>query len=384
MLSVPLIVSAFVFAEVITKNELCKGVKISFDNTAMSFVTSENIIQILKEKGIEKQKTKVRDINISQLEKDIEENKWVKNIDIFVSSNNELNIKVEQKIPIIRIQPNNTLEDPYYLDSYGNIINYNTQYIPNLPVATVSDLGFGSKDIALKSDLVLLSNFIQNDTFWNVAISQIEVDENKEINLIPAFGNQKIRLGDVSQIEYKMDKLLQFYKQGLQTIDWNKYDEIDLRFDRQIVCRNNRGERLSEDPYDKTTHNIVKIPTNITELDNTKSIGSINGTKPIITPKKENIIAKKVIVSDKSDTKKAIITSTVKKENITTLKNENSQNNKKNNSLLKEKNKLKVEKDIKVTSQKIVADNTSKKVKEDAKSKKELKVTEIEKSKFFN
>ncbi|HQW47756.1 MAG TPA: hypothetical protein PLZ98_11790, partial [Chitinophagaceae bacterium] len=90
MLSVPIIVSAFVFADVSTKNEICNGIQISFSNNQLSFVTKDNVLALLRAKGITVNKTKLRNINVYELENTLEANKWVSNADIFVAANNKL------------------------------------------------------------------------------------------------------------------------------------------------------------------------------------------------------------------------------------------------------------------------------------------------------
>jgi hypothetical protein len=64
-------------------------------------------------------------------------------------------------------------------------------------------------------------------------------------------GTQTIILGTTDDLENKMARLFTFYQQGMNTIKWTLYDEIDLRFKGQIVCRNTRGQILAEDPYAK-------------------------------------------------------------------------------------------------------------------------------------
>ena len=126
MLSVPIIVSAFVFADVSTKNEICNGIQISFSNNQLSFVTKDNVLALLRAKGITVNKTKLRNINVYELENTLEANKWVSNADIFVAANNKLHIHIVQKNPVVRVQPDNDYEEPYYLDDYGNTIAYST------------------------------------------------------------------------------------------------------------------------------------------------------------------------------------------------------------------------------------------------------------------
>ncbi|QLH46601.1 MAG: hypothetical protein HWD58_13795 [Bacteroidota bacterium] len=99
--------------------------------------------------------------------------------------------------------------------------------------------------------MVTLANFIQADSFWNAAIAQIVVTKNYEIQLIPVMGHQVIRLGDAKDLDDKMNRLLRFYQQGIHSLPWEKYDELDVRFKRQIICRNLKGLDLTEDPYDE-------------------------------------------------------------------------------------------------------------------------------------
>ena len=254
LLSIPAIVGAFAFAKVATKDEICNDIIITFSNNHLSFVTKKNIGEILEKKGVEAHQTKLRSLNIGDLEKSIEENKWVKNSNIFVGAENSIHIKIDQRLPIVRVQPTNDYEDPYYLDNYGNRIPVSMQYTADLPVVTAPEIGFTAPDLALKSDLVTLALYIKNDTFWNAAITQINVNEQRSISLIPAFGTQEIILGNVENLDNKMSRLFQFYKQGFQTVNWDKYDEIDLRFEKQVVCRNTRGQKIAVDPYNKSTH----------------------------------------------------------------------------------------------------------------------------------
>jgi cell division protein FtsQ len=291
ILSIPAVVGAFAFAKVATKDEVCNEIFISFSNNQLSFVTKKNIIEILNQKGVLAHQTKLRSLDIGDLEHSIEENKWVKNSNIYTAADNSIHIKIEQKIPVVRVQPTNDYEEPYYLDAYANRIPISMQYTADLPVVTAPEMGFTTPDLALKSDLVTLGQYIKNDTFWNAAITQIFVDEQKTISLIPAFGTQEIILGNTENLDNKMKRLFQFYKQGFQTVNWDKYDEIDLRFERQVVCRNTRGQRISVDPYDKSTHqstSLVAVQQNAKPnlVLNTKSMVPNVSPTTAVTPKK--------------------------------------------------------------------------------------------------
>ncbi|MEZ5047316.1 MAG: hypothetical protein R2831_10035 [Chitinophagaceae bacterium] len=101
-----------------------------------------------------------------------------------------------------------------------------------------------------KKELVKLAMRIDQDSFWSAFVTQIILTDEKEINLVPAIGNQLIRLGTIESMDDKLNRLFVFYQKGLKTYPWDLYDEVDVRFERQIVVRNNNGKKLTEDPYD--------------------------------------------------------------------------------------------------------------------------------------
>ena len=49
-------------------------------------------------------------------------------------------------------------------------------------------------------------------------------------------GNHKIVFGGVENLESKFEKLMFFYKKGLNKTGWNEYSEINLKYKDQVVC----------------------------------------------------------------------------------------------------------------------------------------------------
>ncbi len=249
LLSIPLIVFAFVFANIQSQKDVCQGLDIRIVNPEVSFVNEEDVVNVIEEQQIVPLKTLVKNIKIRDLENKVNENKWVKETNIYISTNNIIHIQVEQKKPVVRVNQKDSIDYAYYLDDYANALAWSPVYSPKLPVVTAPKLGYSRKDLNTKSDLVKLAKFLTKDTFWNVAISQIDLMPSGQIQLIPVIGKQIILLGDINDLEDKMARLFLFYQEGMFTVDWEKYDEIDLRYLGQVVCRNSRGEKISEDPY---------------------------------------------------------------------------------------------------------------------------------------
>lgn len=293
LVTIPCVIGAFVFANDISNNSIIKSVKIQMLNPAISFITNDDVEEILRENEVN---TNAKEVSyrtsLKDIERQLENNKWISDATVFATNNGVLNIRIKQKEPVIRIQHKDSVTYSYYLDEYANPIEWSEKYTPRVLVATCPSLGYLKSDLKLKSSLVETAQEIRQDTFWNAFVTQIDLNEKKELNLIPALGNHVINIGNSEKLKDKLNRLMAFYQHGFQTIDWTRFDEIDARFDGQIVTRNTAGEVLSENPYDTP----VLPKSNEKKVLNRSTDKSTKATQP----------AAKAFPIRKNDTKKEI------------------------------------------------------------------------------
>lgn len=283
LLSIPGIVGAFVFANTTKQDEKLHGIYVDISNTELSFVTTNDILKLFNDNHIVVNKSILRNININMLENKIRDNKWVHDAEVYVTANHSIHISISQRKPVVRINQNDSSDSAYYLDEQANPIALSDQYIAKVPVVTTPDLSNTTQDIKLKSDLVKLADYVQADPFWNTMISQINVNEQHQIELIPALGNQLIQLGSADDLDSKMKRLLAFYQHGMTSIELNRYNEIDLRFARQVVGRNTAVKEL----INKT---IEKAKIELAKEQKAKYLLSLQSSpKKINTPRNEKI-----------------------------------------------------------------------------------------------
>jgi len=91
----------------------------------------------------------------------------------------------------------------------------------------------------LAVDLYKTAEFIKKDSLWDAQIEQIFVNEQKDIELIPRVGNQRIILGNADSLEVKMSNLMAFYKQAMPKVGWERYTTINIKYTNQVVCVKN-------------------------------------------------------------------------------------------------------------------------------------------------
>jgi cell division protein FtsQ len=96
------------------------------------------------------------------------------------------------------------------------------------------------KSIRNLDDIYRISNYVCNDPILHKLIGQVYREKNGDFVLIPIVGDQKINLGTANSDEDVNDKfgrLLDFYKEAMPYEGWNKYSEISVKYEGQIVCR---------------------------------------------------------------------------------------------------------------------------------------------------
>lgn len=198
----------------------------------------------------------VKSLEIGKIEKAIANMPEVKNVRVFKFIGGKWNIDVELRKPIARIFLNNNKS--YYLDSDGFTIPRSNLHTARVLIVS-GDINEpfdqeNAKEIinndSLKSirkidDIYRMSNYICSHPVLRSLVGQIYIEKNGDFSLIPIVGEQIITFGSAvsdAQVKDKFERLMTFYNEGIPYEGWNKYSEITLKYDGQIVCRKRKTE----------------------------------------------------------------------------------------------------------------------------------------------
>jgi cell division protein FtsQ len=181
----------------------------------------------------------LQQIDISEIERQVKRHELIKHAQVFTDLNGELHIHIEQRRPILRVI--NAYNEHYFIDETGFKMPLSTVFTPHIPVATgyIIERYIGNDSIETFSfqSIFKIATYVDKHDFWKAQIEQIFVNEDNELILIHKLGNHTILFGTTENMESKFEKLLVFYLEGLNRTGWNKYSEIDVRFENQIVAR---------------------------------------------------------------------------------------------------------------------------------------------------
>jgi len=170
----------------------------------------------------------IPEINTEAIEALLEKNKIIKNTVVYHTNSGKVIIKVYQRTPFYKIMGEN---GNFLVDEEGIMMPMQGHFISKAPIVS----GTIEKDFAANE----LRNFIvylQQHPFWNEQIEQIYVYPNREVELIPKVGNHRILMGTLTDVDKKLNRLMKFYRKGLNEVGWNRYSVINLKYDKQVVC----------------------------------------------------------------------------------------------------------------------------------------------------
>lgn len=208
----------------------CNGLVVQVSNvTDNQFIDTDKIKESIKASSYNPINKPVAEINTLEIEHFILKNQHARKAKVFITNQSDVKIVIEERKPILRVIPN--IGKSFYVDEDGNRMKLSDRYTAYVPLATGN-----IKDSITINDLYKFALFLQDNSFWNAQIDQIVVNDNNDIQFVTRVGNHIVTIGELDNLETKLERLLVFYKDGLNKIGWNKYSDINLKFSNQVIC----------------------------------------------------------------------------------------------------------------------------------------------------
>jgi cell division protein FtsQ len=206
----------------------CRGVRVTVNDAVRNaFVDEEEVLKMIRKGYGEILGEKIVTVNKDSIERVLAKNPMIKSVQVYYGLDGYFHVKIRQREPVLRVMAS----EGYYVDRDGKVMPLSSKFTSRVIVAT----GNISKAFACEQ----LAPFVKRLTdhaFWNAFIEQVVVLPNDNVVLIPKVGDFKITLGPLEHHEERMEKLMIFLKRGITRGGWDTYKEINLKFDKQIVC----------------------------------------------------------------------------------------------------------------------------------------------------
>jgi len=210
----------------------CKNLVIEVDGK-IELIKSGELNDMLRDHQLHPIGQSLNRLQTEQIERFLEQNPLVKKAVCYHIPDGCVFVKVSLREPKFLVMTN----ENYYVDQQKKILPVPLHAVAYVPVVT----GRVTRSMA-KGTLFDFVDFIEKNSFWNAQISQIHINEDMKVELVPRVGDTVILLGSLDNYEEKLNRVYRFYKQGFKVMGWNRYNKIDLQYDNQIVGIRNERE----------------------------------------------------------------------------------------------------------------------------------------------
>ncbi|NNC82825.1 MAG: hypothetical protein HKN79_04545 [Flavobacteriales bacterium] len=217
----------------------CEGYEVHLlGDPALRFVTPESLSAFVHEHGHTIEGRYMREIDTYGIESDLLTIPFIENATVYKTIDRKVEIAVSQRVPVMRLFY--TDGTSCYVDDTGRMMelcetfSYKCMPVTGLDRSSGTDAENDQLDKHLKH-LWSLALYVRQNDFWNAQILQVDIDPEKGAVLIPRVGNHQIILGEVQDYMAKLDKLKEFYDQGIDQTNWNIYRSLDLRYEGQVI-----------------------------------------------------------------------------------------------------------------------------------------------------
>jgi cell division protein FtsQ len=170
-------------------------------------------------------------------------------VKVFTNIGHGWKIDVVVRKPIARIF--NQFGESYYLDEDGVVMQTSSIHTARVLVVSgnlkdrptsisVPEIinNDSLKSIRKLDDVYRISNYVCKDPLMQALIGQVHLKKSGDFILVPIVGGQEIVFGTANtekEVKEKFEKLKIFYSEAIPYEGWNKYTEINLKYEKQIV-----------------------------------------------------------------------------------------------------------------------------------------------------
>jgi len=250
IVAVAVIVFLIINAVINQDKVLCERIIVNNDKeVAYKFTSNDKILKALEGSiGVMVGK-KIDDLNLYNIKNVLLQNPYIKNVSVVKTINGEIFISFDERIPLVRVFTKKG--ESFYIDDTGMLMPISPDFTSNTLIAqgeisesfkSFADIEKDSLKFPVLRKIYITSSFLSKNDFWHSMIDQIVINSDGDIELVPKTGKHSIIIGGVDNLENKFERLLTIYQKVIIKLGWNYYEKINLKFNKQIVCKKYKTE----------------------------------------------------------------------------------------------------------------------------------------------
>lgn len=222
-----IVVFLYAFSSARNAQRIVSKPEVNFIGNKNLFVTQEAVSKLLIQNQEAVTNVAKETLDLNQLEATLNANPIIEFAEVYVSVAGNLSAKVKQKTPIARVVATDT---SFYIDTNGGVMPLSKNYTERVPIVTGK-----VKKNNLKRVFKMATKILE-DEFLKKHVVQIHQNENNTISLKLRQTNFIVELGNLKDLDKKINNLKVFYVKAIKDKTLDKYSKVNLQFGNQVVC----------------------------------------------------------------------------------------------------------------------------------------------------
>lgn len=214
----------YAFANSRSQAKNLNGLQIRFVSGEPKYISERTVNKLLiQNKGDVKNMSKEQ-LVLNELETRLLKHPMIKEAQVYMSVNGQLECVVEQKTPLARVIGPNS----FYIDAEGKSMPLSKEFTARVPLVNGK---VNKKNIA---EVFRLVDFIQKDEFLKQSVIGIQL-VNSKFQLQLRQTNFTVEVGTATRLQQKFNNFKAFYKKAKTDKSLNKFKRVNLFYKNQVV-----------------------------------------------------------------------------------------------------------------------------------------------------
>lgn len=222
-----MLVGSVVLTKIRSNNILTSELVVNFKGKGARFLDVEIVNKLLIQSNDSLFFQQKDMVALNKVEQQFLDHPVVKSAELFTVPEGKLHIEIEERLPIVRIQADNS----FYLDEVGKVMPLSDRFTAKVP------LFYGELKEENMQALVQLISKLSSDAFLAAEVIDFQWQNSAFVLGLRSYPFEVVWGEDIA-FEHKVEKLKRFCAFTLENKD-KKFNRINLTYDKQVVARHN-------------------------------------------------------------------------------------------------------------------------------------------------
>ena len=227
MFMLGILLACIVLTQIRSKSHSVSEVEVYFKEKGAQFLDVEIVNKLLIQSNDSLFFQQKDMVALNKVEQQFLDHPVVKSAELFTVPEGKLHIEIEERLPIVRIQADNS----FYLDEVGKVMPLSDRFTAKVP------LFYGELKEENMQALVQLISKLSSDAFLAAEVIDFQWQNSAFVLGLRSYPFEVVWGEDIA-FEHKVEKLKRFCAFTLENKD-KKFNRINLTYDKQVVARHN-------------------------------------------------------------------------------------------------------------------------------------------------